>query len=414
MKKQFQTFEELLNQASSHLSSLSYSELSISRFASVWKDVYLYMREHGIKEYNGSVGTRYLLNRSKNAEYKDLSRIEKRYIRAVSVLSDFEQSGAIRKKRIALTGASFNGEIGKSMSEYIDYLKTERYLSKQTIKSSSRQLSVFLKYLNTHRIFSLKKLDNKLVFDFVNSLSGYTVESRKSIVQKIRQFLKHQYDNKKITVDYCQILSSFKFSKHRKLPSCYSTEEISRLEKNVDRANPTGKRDYAMILLAARLGLRSSDIIGLQFEDIAWERELIILVQKKTKVKIELPLLHEVGEAIINYLKHGRPQSKLPYVFLCHKTPYSEMNISNFNGFLKKYLLRSGISFDERHHGPHALRHSLATNLLQKETPLPVISEVLGHTSSQSTMCYLKVDVPSLRKCALEVPVTLSKPINEK
>ena len=90
------------------------------------------------------------------------------------------------------------------------------------------------------------------------------------------------------------------------------------------------------------------------------------------------------------------------------------MNISNFNSFLKKYLLLSGISFDERHHGPHALRHSLATSLLQKETPLPVISEILGHSNSQSTMCYLKVDMPSLRKCALDVPALVTNTIDQK
>ena len=85
------------------------------------------------------------------------------------------------------------------------------------------------------------------------------------------------------------------------------------------------------------------------------------------------------------------------------------MSISNFNSFLKKYLLRAGIQYDERRHGPHALRHSLATSLLNQETPLPIISEVLGHASPQSTMCYLKIDVNALRKCALEVPSASGK-----
>jgi len=165
-----------------------------------------------------------------------------------------------------------------------------------------------------------------------------------------------------------------------------------------------------MVLLAAKLGLRSSDIIRLKFTELSWEKELIVLEQKKTKQRLELPLLPQVGEAIIDYLKHGRPQSELPYIFLCHKNPCSEMNLSNFNSFLKKYLLRAGIKFDERHHGPHALRHSLATNLLQKKTALPVISEILGHSSSQSTMCYLKVDITSLRQCALEISKNINRP----
>lgn len=411
---QFQSFEELVSKASSYLLSLSYSKLSVSRFESVWKDVYSYMRQRGIKYYKAETGTLYLLNRSGNIDYSLLSAKEKRYIRAVSVLSDFQHSGTIRRKKSATVGALLKGKIGNSISEFIDYLKAESQLSQQTIKNSARQLAVFLKYLNTNRVSSLNNLNNEIVLGFINNLDGYSIESRKSIVQKVRQFLKYQYENKKVAVNYCQLLSSIKFIKHRRLPSYFSADEINQLEKNIDKANPIGKRDYAMILLAARLGLRSSDIIGLQFNNIVWERELVILVQKKTNVKIELPLLPEVGEAIINYLKHGRPQSNLTYVFLCHTAPYGVMNISNFNSFLKKYLLLSGISFDERHHGPHALRHSLATSLLQKETPLPVISEILGHSNSQSTMCYLKVDMPSLRKCALDVPALVTNTIDQK
>ena len=229
-------------------------------------------------------------------------------------------------------------------------------------------------------------------------------------MQKIRQFLHHLYKNKKVEKDFKPILSSLRFAKHRRLPSCYSDDEIKRLIKSIDNSNPTGRRDYAMILLAAKLGLRSSDIIKLKFTELFWEKELIVLEQKKTKQRLELPLLPQVGEAIIDYIKHGRPQCELPYIFLCHKNPCSEMNISNFNVFLKKYLLRSGINFDERHHGPHALRHSLATNLLQKKTALPVISGILGHSSSQSTMCYLKVDIESLRQCTLDISEKFHNP----
>ncbi len=361
------------------------------------------MNEHELQYYDGYVGTQYLLAKSKNVEYQLLSGQQKRRIRAISILSDFQKDGTIRKRKKSVSQAQLDGAIGKLMSEYIDHLKHASNLEQQTIKSSTRQLSIFLNYLNIREIESLDKLDQNCVIDFVNTLDGYSVESKHSILLKVKQFLKYLYGRQILLIDYCQLLPSYKFTKTRRLPSYYSEEEICRLIKNIDKTNPTGKRDYAMILLAARLGLRSSDITCLQFNAILWDRELIIPIQKKTKETIELPLLQDVGEAIINYLKFGRPQSKLPYVFLCHKAPYEEMNISNLNGILKKYMLRSGISFDERKHGPHALRHSLATNLLKKETTLPVISGILGHTSSQSTMCYLKVDVNSLRKSALEV-----------
>lgn len=127
------------------------------------------------------------------------------------------------------------------------------------------------------------------------------------------------------------------------------------------------------------------------------------MVQVKTKEKVELPLLQDIGNAIIDYLKYGRPKSGLPFIFLRHIPPYDNMDYNNLNGIVKKYLGMAGINYDERKHGPHSLRHSLATNLLAKETPLPVISSILGHASTESTMEYLRVDVHSLRRCALDV-----------
>lgn len=160
-----------------------------------------------------------------------------------------------------------------------------------------------------------------------------------------------------------------------------------------------------MILLAARLGLRASDICGLKFENIQWETNTIVLIQKKTDQKIELPLLEEIGNAIIDYLKYGRPISDLPYVFIRVGQPYSRLEEPTLHSIVSFYLRRAGIEHvTEKKHGPHALRHSLAGVLLEQKTPLPVIAEVLGHNSTESTMSYLRIDLTSLRQCAIEVP----------
>jgi integrase len=204
-----------------------------------------------------------------------------------------------------------------------------------------------------------------------------------------------------------------KYVRQPKLPSYYSPEEVEQLINCIDRSNPNGKRDYAMVLLAARIGLRCSDIANMQFTNILWERELISIKQQKTKDPIELPLFPEIGNAVIDYLKHGRPQSNLPYIFLRHIPPYDNVCNNLLYGIITKYLNLSGIKYDERKHGPHALRHSLATNLLKNEVTLPVISSVLGHSRSESTMFYLRIDTNSLRKCALEVP-TITRSIGKE
>ena len=123
-----------------------------------------------------------------------------------------------------------------------------------------------------------------------------------------------------------------------------------------------------------------------------------------------LPLLNEVGEAIISYLQEGRPISDEKYIFLKANAPYSRLTANSMHPIMKKYANLAKIKNDPpRKYGLHAFRHSLASNLLQKETPLPVISEILGHQKTETTTVYAKVDTISLAKCALEIPINVKK-----
>lgn len=189
-----------------------------------------------------------------------------------------------------------------------------------------------------------------------------------------------------------------------KIPSIYTKEEVDAILNAIDRANPQGKRDYAMALLAARYGLRVSDIIGLRFRNIIWDENKIVIVQQKTKKKVTLPLSEEVGTAIIDYLKNGRPNIDLPYVFITVMAPYRELSSNILCANISEWMRSAGINSTGKKRGPHALRHSLATNLLATNNPIPVISEILGHTTTESTTTYTKVSIDMLRQCALDVP----------
>ena len=290
------------------------------------------------------------------------------------------------------------------MTEYIAQAKHASGLATSTIQSYHLYLSAFLGYLSKCGVTSFEHFDQASLLNFASDLGEYSIITRHLIILKTNQFLKYLYDSQILPVDYSRIMPKTKYVRQPKLPSYYSPEEVERLINCIDRSNPNGKRDYAMVLLVARIGLRCSDIANLKFTNILWERKLISINQQKTKGSIELPLFPEIGNAIIDYLKHGRPQSSLSYIFLRHITPYYNVCNNLLYGIIQKYMNLSGIKYDERRHGPHALRHSLAMNLLKKEVTLPVISSVLGHTRSESTMFYLRVDINSLRKCALEVP----------
>lgn len=171
----------------------------------------------------------------------------------------------------------------------------------------------------------------------------------------------------------------------------------------VDRGNPTGKRDYAMLIMTARLGLRVGDVRTLNFSSVDWAKKTISITQQKTGKFLELPLPDDVGWAIIDYLKNGRPKCDNNAIFVSHTTPYDILNPIAGN-LVAKYMRKAGIETPQnRTCGMHTLRHSLATGMLNEGVPLPTISSVLGHADITSTESYLRVDIPGLRKCALEV-----------
>jgi integrase len=166
-----------------------------------------------------------------------------------------------------------------------------------------------------------------------------------------------------------------------------------------------GKRNYAIILIAARLGLRAFDIAKLQFENLHWDTSTLKLAQSKTGKELELPLLPDVGNAIIDYLQYGRPKSDEPYIFLKERPPYEHFSVSTaISHIVQRAFKKAGINIKSRKFGPHCLRHTLGFRMLEESTILPVISEVLGHRSSESTKYYLRIDLKSMRECVLEVP----------
>jgi len=171
----------------------------------------------------------------------------------------------------------------------------------------------------------------------------------------------------------------------------------------VDRSSAKGKRDYAILLLACRLGMRVGDIRTLKLDQLHWDDSTIELTQSKTGGPLRLPLTNEMGEALIDYLKSGRPQTAHREVFLKVNPPFAPFTGNNLHHIVTYWRLLAGIRFrTPQKRGIHSLRHTLATRLLQKGTPFTTIAEILGHTSLESTRIYAKADVEALRSVALD------------
>jgi integrase len=197
-----------------------------------------------------------------------------------------------------------------------------------------------------------------------------------------------------------------KHVRHESEPHLWTADEVRRTLAGIDRQSATGKRDYAMILATARLGLRISDLRHLELGDLDWRAKTITIIQHKTGRPLRLPLLDDVGWAVIDYIRHGRPETACPKVFVKHRHPFGTFGCaSSVASRLPRHAARAGIEFPpDKVCGMHSLRGALAVAMIGNDTPIPVVSAVLGHASSDTTQAYyLRFDTVRLRCCALDV-----------
>lgn len=404
MQSKQMDLDNLIADTDSYLRKLQYSDQTIAAYHSAWNHLAEFMTETGTTLYSTYTGEVFAYDMiEKHKGYENLSQYEKFIIQCINVLTEFLETGTVKFRRGKIF-RSLTGKIGSLMKDYVSY-KKKLGVSEQTADEYRYHLGTFLLYLNDRSIVKVEMISPEIIIDYANLTVFASQNVQYTNLCIIKRFLKYLYDNGKLNKEVSHIVPKSKRVRQPKLPSTYSREEVLTMLTTVDRSSPKGKREYAMLLLTARLGIRASNVSKLKFCEIDWEHNRISIIQEKTKTPIELPLLPEVGEAIIDYIKYGRPISELPYIFLHVNSPYDRLNRSTLHSIVCQYMRLSGISFEmERHHGPHALRHSLAALLLEKETPLPVISEVLGHRNTESTRYYLKIDINSMKQCMLDVP----------
>ena len=396
MEKVKETYDETISKAIKYLRErFSRSDKTLRDYQNRWRRVKSYMDLHNISEIDASVCRDYLLHTFDN---RDLTKYEKEVVRNINILIEFLETGAVQFKKEQI---NLDGPIGALMIHYISFKKDQR-LHKSTIFTHECHLSRFLRFLKDKNIEVITEVCIIHILTFIISISTKASSSRS--IQVLRGFFRYLRTKQILETDFSIMIPRSNYKSQNKLPSTYSKEEVEKLIASVERSSFRGRRDYAIILLAARLGLRSSDIANLKFDNLFWEKNMIRFVQYKTDKETELPLLSEVGNAIIDYLKYSRQHSEEPFVFLTSKSPIKPITTMGIGNIVQSAFVKSGIDIKNRQHGPHALRHSLAKRLLEQQTMLPVISEVLGHENTESTRYYLRVDLSSMQQCALDVP----------
>lgn len=388
-----------------HFEDKGYKESVCKRYRHTWANLEAFMRRKKYEDYTRDVGDEFLDDCHRGETYVNLSNRQKERYRHIDVLSDILTYGNVRRHVYTNKTYEYEGELGKPFRDFIEEYRGIRAAS--TICRYEERIMTLYQFLEKNKL-SLMDFGHKEAIVFLKNLEDTKQDiDRDNTVMTIRVFLRHLCSRNLLSDNLPERWMSIfklKYVRNKKIPSVYTQEEVEKVLSVIDRAHPQGKRDYAMALLAARCGLRASDIIGLRFCNIIWEENKISLIQTKTGKKVTLPLSEEVGSALIDYIKNGRPNLDHPCVFLTSHAPYKELSGNILAGNIAGWMQYAGIDSTGRKKGPHALRHSLATNLLGANTSMPVISEVLGHSSTESTLVYTRVNIDQLRRCALDVP----------
>lgn len=289
--------------------------------------------------------------------------------------------------------------------EYEDYLRRQRGLSERTIFHSWRVADRFLEFRFGTGIVELSQLTSSDIVNFLQHLTRRTPPLRdKTLSSHLRNFFRYLFKAGKTTANLALSIPSVAQRYGTRLPRHLTTEHVEILVKAVRTETARGRRNYAMVLLLARLGLRAPEVIAMQIDDIDW-RSGEVLVRGKGHRHDRVPLPPDVGEALADYIRLDRTTTSRA-VFVTRRAPHHAFKDGQvLNNILRDAFARTGLTPPAPYVGSHILRHSLATNLVQRNASLEEISNMLRHRSRASTMMYAKLDIEGLRSLAQPWPV---------
>jgi site-specific recombinase XerD len=396
---------ELIEQTRKCIRSFEHSQSTLYQYQLGWRAFTDYFRKNHQVTFSKQFAEKYIHELKVQLETGSIKKWRyKLYRLSVCWLIEYFEQGNITWKyhKQVLTNQVCQPAYILLQKEYLNNLKIEgiSYRTIQLYDTISRQ---FLEYLEQKKINNITEVQLDHIRLFIPFISKrYQPTSMRTVFSSMRSFLRF-VEEKDVTLPRLSGVIPSSFGRKTAIIPTITSIEEQKLLKSVDITTPGGKRNYAMLLLALRTGLRSIDIAQLKLKDIHWENNFIEIVQEKTNVPLVLPLLVDVGNAIADYILNGRPDSQQPYIFLRTQAPFQNLAGRSAcyavgNKIMKEAGIRQGKG--ERQ-GFHCLRHSVAARLLSEETPLPVISSILGHRDKDSTKVYLSTDLEHLRICGL-------------
>jgi integrase/recombinase XerD len=283
---------------------------------------------------------------------------------------------------------------------FFEYLLCERGLRRTSLHGYECYLRSFEGYLRGVGVQQLVELSPALISTFVAERSaGLATASVGLLCGALREFLRYAHRQGVLASDLSKTVDRPRTYRLSDIPRSITPAEVSQVLACVDRSSTRGKRDYAALLLLATYGLRSREIAALALDHIDWKRERLSVPGRKGGHSTAFPLSSSVGEALVDYLQHGRPQSAERHVFFMAFAPVRPISHTAVSKLATKHLLKAGIQVPRP--GSHTLRHSCVQRLVDADFSLKTIGDFVGHRSPKTTEIYTKVAVESLREVAL-------------
>ncbi len=401
------TLNELINVVVSELEKKNYAYNTICGYRACFKRIKKFADKLGVTHFSEEFGFCYLKEKYDciiNSYSDKQPKGAKHAIRSIRLLGDYQIHGVIIRRGVKKKDYK-KPEQFKHILEAYDLECSRNNYSKRGLRTRMQRLLFFIDYLDQRGIKNVNEINAAIISDYVKTICHNHEKSMASILTTLRVFLRFLYLSGLTNTNQSLNVPNYTKYYYPKLPSVWNPDDVKKLLLSIDRDSPVGKRDYAILMMVAKLGIRVGDLKALKLTCLDWKKREIIFTQTKTGTPVKYPILDDVGWSLIDYLKNGRPKvSTSPYVFVRYIAPFESFGENaNLHYIITKYTRKAGINIPhDKRHGLHSLRHTLASTLLEKGVPIHTITKVLGHVNSKSTNIYLHTDMNKLKLCALD------------
>ena len=397
------TLSVLVSGLEAELQRLGYKDSTLVWYRGCWRRMQKYFAAHGVEEFSLDAAMSWVDDACGffgKEQAGTLKPTDVYLFRVAQMLEDYAVHGAVLR-RYSRSVSKVDAAGAETVARFQEHLRAAGR-SVSTVRTYGTLAEEFVAFTATRG--ELGCCDAAMIGAFIATLAGYQVKTVEQKLCAVRSFLRFACAAGLVDGACLEAVPAARSGRQARIPSVWDPGEVARIVGAIDRDNPCGKRDYAIILLITRLGLRGVDIKRLEFADFDWPGNRLFVTQAKTGHRVQLPLLKDVGWAVIDYIRHARPDCDCPQVFVRHTAPigpFSEQD--HLHQILVKHARAAHVPVSEkRRHGMHSLRHSLATRLMESGTPVEQIADILGHQSVESTGVYLKSSLGLLAKCALD------------